>query len=131
MKFAKLEKSSWDALLKQFITSVRRITILKSALNIDEYCALCRGQCAGMKQIDSDNDNTKAKKIKERHILKMYMHIETLREDQKNIMKLLTSCVTMEETNVNWDDIVGLESAKSALKESIVFPHTKKQERMN
>ena len=130
MKYANLDQCSCDDLSIQFVKSVHHITILKAALNIDDYCALCRGQCAGIKPVDNSKANSKAKLMKEIHVQKMLIYIETLPVEHKKFMKLLTGCVTMEETNVNWDEIVGLESAKDALKESIVLPQKLKQERL-
>ena len=48
-------------------------------------------------------------------------------EDDVEILSKLTSTIQMDVPNVHWDDIVGLETAKKALIEAIVYPTQFKQ----
>ena len=43
-------------------------------------------------------------------------------EDKKKIEGALQSCIVQEKPNVKWEDVAGLEKAKDALKEAVIFP---------
>ena len=43
-------------------------------------------------------------------------------EEKKRLEAMLSSCIVKEKPNVAWDDVCGLEKAKEALKEAVVFP---------
>lgn len=43
-------------------------------------------------------------------------------EESKKLKDSLASCIVTEKPNVSWDDVAGLEKAKEALKEAVIFP---------
>lgn len=43
-------------------------------------------------------------------------------EENKKLQDALASCIVTEKPNVSWDDVAGLEKAKEALKEAVIFP---------
>lgn len=43
-------------------------------------------------------------------------------EEQKKLRGALASAIVSEKPNVKWDDVAGLEQAKSTLKEAVILP---------
>ena len=48
--------------------------------------------------------------------------IEDLPEDEQEVLLRIKSCVNMQVPKVQWDDIIGLQAAKTAIIEAIVNP---------
>ena len=45
-----------------------------------------------------------------------------VKEIKEKFKRDLVSCIIQEISNVKWENIVGLEKAKEALKEVVIFP---------
>jgi vacuolar protein-sorting-associated protein 4 len=43
-------------------------------------------------------------------------------EEKKKLEEQLSGCIVQEKPNVKWEDVAGLEKAKEALKEAVIFP---------
>jgi vacuolar protein-sorting-associated protein 4 len=43
-------------------------------------------------------------------------------EERKKLEEQLSGCIVQEKPNVKWEDVAGLEKAKEALKEAVIFP---------
>lgn len=43
-------------------------------------------------------------------------------DEQKKLRGALASAIVSEKPNVKWDDVAGLEQAKSTLKEAVILP---------
>ena len=43
-------------------------------------------------------------------------------EEKKKLEEQLSGCIVSEKPNVKWEDVAGLEKAKEALKEAVIFP---------
>ena len=42
--------------------------------------------------------------------------------EKEKLEQMLSSCMVKEKPNVKWEDVAGLEKAKEALKEAVIFP---------